>query len=117
MQLDRNEDEVLAALLILSPRIPGSEKVIAQAKACFKDHKLLAASPTCRQAVACDEDMLRLRLSAYTRVVDVAVLHRPRRAVIGPFNLRRCDRPRFHSAFTSNRVLLPTIEAVARARC
>ena len=72
--LDRDEDQLRAALRVVAPGLPGREEVVAQAEAGFQHDEALAALPAPRQFVAAEEDMARLRQRAGARVIDVLVL-------------------------------------------
>ena len=62
-----------AALRVVAPAPPGGEKVQSEAEAGFENDEAIPALPACRQIVAAEKDMARLRRTAVSGVVDVIV--------------------------------------------
>ena len=94
MLFDRDEDQPLAARRVVTPRLPGGDEVVAQAKAQFQHREARAALPALRQAIALQEDMPGLFESADARVVKVVVQRRSRWfARRAESHLGRLDRP------------------------
>ena len=79
----RDEVQARAAARVLAPGLPRGEKGEAEAEARLEDGEARRARPALRQAVAAQEDVLRLREAALRAVVEVAVVGRERRAVVG----------------------------------
>jgi hypothetical protein len=84
MFFDRNEMQPLAARRILAPGAPGGEEAQPEAESGFQDRERAPALPAPRQAVALQENVLRLREAALGAVIDVAEFFGIRRAVPEP---------------------------------
>ncbi len=86
--LDRHKVQPLRPLRIVAPRLPGGEKVGAQAKAGLQHDKLVAALPVLRQAAAADEHLHCLRQRAIAARVDIAITLGERHAIAPGQRLR-----------------------------
>ena len=87
----RNEMQAAAGLRVVSPGLPGGEKVQPEAETGFEDDETVAVLPALRQVVTGNEDMPRLRQAAVHRVINIVEQGRAGRAVGAEFEAGRLE--------------------------